>query len=89
MVLEIFLLRGYADSVPRTKLPPEAIEYFRKQGSKGGKKAAALMTPEERTARAKNAAASMTPAERRARALKAVAAREAKRQTQAAKKGHL
>lgn len=77
--LEICLLRGYADSVPRKKLPPEVMEFFRKQGSKGGKKAAASMTPAERTARAKNAAASMTPAERRARALKAVAAREAKR----------
>lgn len=72
--------------MPRKKLPPEVMEFFRKQGSKGGKKAAASMTPEERTARAKNAAASMTPAERRARALKAVAAREAKRKPTPQKK---
>ena len=41
----------------------EAVEFFREHGRKGGKKAAAKMTPEQR----------------RARALKAVAAREAKR----------
>ena len=45
------------------KLPPEVLEFFRKQGAKGGKlggseggkKAAAGMTPEERSARAKKA----------------------------------
>jgi hypothetical protein len=51
----------------KQKLPPEVLEYFRQQGSKGGKlggsKAWANLSPEERTARAK----------------KAVAAREAKR----------
>lgn len=61
------------------KLPPQVAEFFRKHGSKGGKKAAAAMTPEERSIRAKKAANSLTPAERRVRALKAVAAREAKR----------
>lgn len=63
------------------KLPPKIAEFFRQQGSKGGKIAAASLTPEERVARAKKAVAavSLTPEERRARALKAVAAREAKR----------
>ena len=69
--------------MPSKKLPAEVIEYFRKQGSKGGKKSAASMTVKQRTARAKKAgkqaAISMTPEQRRARALKAVAAREAKR----------
>ena len=69
--------------MPKKKLPPDVAEYFRKQGSKGGKKSAAAMTPEQRIARAQNAskkaAANMTAEERRARALRAVAAREAKR----------
>jgi hypothetical protein len=60
--------------VPRKKLPPDILEFFRKQGSKGGKKAAAMLTPEARVARAKKAAASMTPQERTARARKAAAA---------------
>jgi hypothetical protein len=42
--------------MPGMKLPPEILELFRKRGSKGGKAAAARMTPEERTARAKKAA---------------------------------
>jgi len=45
------------------KLPREVLEFFRKQGAKGGKlggsmggkKAAASMTPKERIARAKKA----------------------------------
>lgn len=45
------------------KLPPEVLDFFRKQGAKGGrlggseggKKAAAGMTPEERIERAKKA----------------------------------
>jgi len=53
--------------VPRKKLPPEVLDFFRKQGSKGGKKSAASLTPEERAERAR----------------KAVAAREAKRKTSA------
>jgi len=65
--------------VPKKKLPPEVLEFFRKQGSKGGKKAAASMTAAQRKARARKAAESMTPEERSARASKAVAAREAKR----------
>lgn len=47
----------------KKKLPEEALEFFRKQGRKGGRKLAASMTAEERSARAR----------------KAVAAREAKR----------
>ena len=47
----------------RKKLPPEVLEFFRKQGARGGKlggsiggkQAAAGMTPEERIARAKKA----------------------------------
>jgi hypothetical protein len=65
--------------VPKKKLPPEVIEFFRMQGSRGGKKAAASMTAAQRKARARKAAASMTPEERSERARKAVAAREAKR----------
>jgi len=53
----------------RKKLPPEVLEFFRKQGAKGGriggKRSLETMTPEQRSARAK----------------KAVAAREAKRGT--------
>ena len=41
------------------KLPPEVLEYFRRQGAKGGKigeeRALETMTPEERSARAKKA----------------------------------
>ena len=69
--------------MPRKKLPPEILDFFRRQGSKGGKIAAARMTPEARVARAKKAAESMTPEERSARAKKAaavaVAVREAKK----------
>jgi hypothetical protein len=49
----------------RKKLPPDVLEWFRKQGakggaiggSKGGKTAAANLTPEQRVARAKKAVA--------------------------------
>ena len=71
--------------MPRKKLPPDILEFFRKHGSKGGKKAAAAMTPEARVARAKKAAASMTPEQRMARAKKASAAATAVRK---AKKKH-
>jgi hypothetical protein len=71
--------------VPRKKLPPDILEFFRKQGSKGGKKAAAAMTPDARVARAKKASASMTPHERVVRAKKAstaaLAARKAKKKS--------
>ena len=40
-------------------LPPEVLEFFRKQGAKGGriggKRSLETMTPEERTIRAKKA----------------------------------
>jgi hypothetical protein len=53
--------------MPRKKLPPEALEFFRKQGAKGGKLSA--------EARMKK----LTPERRSEIARKAVAAREAKR----------
>jgi hypothetical protein len=53
------------------RLPPEILEFFRKQGARGGKiggkRSLETMTPEERSARAKKASAV------------AVAARKAKR----------
>jgi hypothetical protein len=68
--------------VAKPKLPPDVLDYFRKQGSKGGKKSAAAMTPEQRQERARRAAESLTKAQRIERARKAVQAREAKRQKQ-------
>ena len=61
-------------SAAGTPLPPEVLEFFRKQGAKGGKiggkiggqRSLETMTPEERSARAKKASAA------------AVAARKAK-----------
>lgn len=55
-------LEKYADGVSmlnmkKTKLPPEALEYFRKQGAIGAKRAAEVMTPEQRKEVAKRAAA--------------------------------
>jgi len=45
----------------KEKLPPEVLEYFKRQGSKGGKlggsKAWENLSPEERSARAKRAVA--------------------------------
>jgi hypothetical protein len=45
----------------KKKLPEEVLEYFRKQGQKGGKKSAKarmkLLTPEERSAIARKAGA--------------------------------
>jgi len=82
-----FLNRG--PKIDTVKLPARIAEFFREQGRKGGKKSAAALTPEERSARAKKAsrkaAKVMTPEERRARALKAVAAREAKRRAKKSK----
>ena len=51
--------------MPKNKLPPEALDYFRKEGSKGGKiggskggkRRMETMTPEARSAVAKKAAA--------------------------------
>jgi hypothetical protein len=39
------------------KFPPEVLDFFRKQGRKGGKAAAETMTPEQRAERARKAAA--------------------------------
>lgn len=43
----------------KKKLPPEVLEFFRKEGAKGGKiggkRSLETMTPAERTARAKKA----------------------------------
>ena len=57
------------------------LDFLRRKGSEGGKKAAASMTPEQRTARAKKAALSGTPEKRSERARNAVSAREAARKT--------
>jgi hypothetical protein len=55
----------------RIALPPEVADFFRKQGSIGGKRSLETMTPEQRTERAK----------------RAVAAREAKRAASQKAKG--
>jgi hypothetical protein len=39
------------------KLPTEILDFFKKQGRKGGKAAAQTMSPEERAERARKAAA--------------------------------
>ena len=57
--------------MPKKKLPPDVLEYFRKQGARGGKLGGSLG--------GKKAAESMTAEQRSERARKAVAAREAKR----------
>lgn len=49
------------------RLPPDILDFFRKQGAKGGKIGG------------KKCLTTMTPEERRERAIKAVRAREAKR----------
>jgi hypothetical protein len=49
----------YDWGVPRKKLPPDVLEFFRKQGAKGGKKGgtrrAANMTAEQRSEAARKA----------------------------------
>lgn len=65
--------------MPAKKLPPEVLEFFRRQGSKGGKKSAAALTPDERKARSRKAHEAMTPEQRSERARIAVAVREAMR----------
>lgn len=66
-----------------------SLEFFKKQGSRGGRKSAASLTAEERSARARKAALAqkLTPAQRVARAKKAVAAREAKRKAKRVARG--
>jgi len=39
------------------KLAEQVLEYFRKQGAKGGRKAAKMFTPEQRRERARKAIA--------------------------------
>ena len=50
----------------KSKLPPEVLDFFRKQGAKGGKiggkRSLETMTPEERSARAKKASDAATAA---------------------------
>ena len=50
----------------KKKLPSEVLDYFRKQGAKGGriggKRSLETMTPDERTARAKKASAAAVAA---------------------------
>jgi len=53
--------------MPKKRLPPDVLEFFRKQGAKGGKIGG------------KRSLETMTPKERTERARKAVAAREANR----------
>lgn len=59
----------------KSKLPEEALNYFRKEGAKGGKiggkRSLETMTPEERSARAKKA----SEAAAKARSAKAAAKR--------------
>lgn len=49
----------YHESMPRKKLPPEVLEYFRKQGAKGGKLGGAIraerMSAEQRSESARKA----------------------------------
>jgi hypothetical protein len=70
---------GYLENVRPRKFSLETLEFLRRKGSEGGKKAAASLTPEQRTTRARAAALSGTAEERSERARKAVAARESKR----------
>jgi hypothetical protein len=63
----------------KKKLPSDILDYFKKEGSRGGKKSAASLTPAQRSARAQKAALALSPSQRSERARKAVAAREAKR----------
>ena len=58
----------------KIKLPAAVLEFFKKQGAKGGKKGGSLG--------GKTAAANLTTAQRKERAANAVAAREAKRRRQ-------
>jgi hypothetical protein len=71
---ELHQFSGYSTSgrngKPK-KLPPEALEYFRNQGAKGGRIGGRIG--------GKRSLETMTPEERSERARKAVAAREARR----------
>lgn len=55
--------------MPRKKLPPEVLDFFRKQGAKGGKMGGAIraerMTQEERTESARRAVQARWAAKKR------------------------
>jgi hypothetical protein len=72
--------------VRKDRLPPEVLEFFRKQGSKGGKiggkRSLETMTPEQRSERARKAAAAR---EAKKATTKSAEVRSAK--TKAKKKG--
>jgi len=60
--MKVFAVRygvTYNRFMPRKKLPPEILEFFRRQGAKGGKKGGVVraerMTPEERQESARKA----------------------------------
>lgn len=42
-------------NIMKTKLPKDILDYFKKEGSKGGKKGSSNLTPEQRKERARNA----------------------------------
>jgi hypothetical protein len=73
--------------VAKKKFPADILEFFRREGSRGGKKAAAALTPEQRATRAKKASLTLSPEQRSERAKKAVTAREAKRKGAATNPG--
>ena len=58
-LLEIRDRVTYHEFMPRKKLPPEVLDYFKKQGAKGGKVGGAIraarMTAEERSESARKA----------------------------------
>jgi hypothetical protein len=49
------------------KIPESVKDYFRKQGSKGGKKSAAMLTDKQKKARASKAAKAMWAKQRKAK----------------------
>lgn len=61
-------MRGMAK---KKKLPPDVLEYFRKQGAKGGKiggkRSMETMTAEERSARARKASAARVAGRQKAK----------------------
>ena len=64
------------------KLPPEVLDYFRKQGAKGGKLGGAIaacnMTAEQRAERAKKAAEASAKVRKRNAVAKKTALKQAK-----------
>ena len=68
------------------KLPPDAREYFREQGQKGGRIAAESMTSKQRVERARKAAAASAEVRSKKAAAKA-AKKPAKRAAKPVRKG--